>query len=125
MTGAGINIVFRHRRDCVDPKALELAKADANLERSALMRLEIITLAHEAERLKKLAETAGDIRTALQGIREISRLLELRARLFDLPPAPKAARISYAVTFVNGRPQTTAASQIEEQPAIEIGARPQ
>lgn len=38
-------------------------------------------LAVEADRIKERAERAGDLRTALQGVRELAHLVELTARL--------------------------------------------
>jgi hypothetical protein len=69
-------------------QANELAEAAADQ-----IAVELRGLSSKARTLMTLAEGTGDIRTALQGLREISRLLELKAKL--------AGRIAGAKVEIN------------------------
>lgn len=69
-------------------QANELAEAVADQ-----IAVELRGLSGKARALMALAEGSGDIRTALQGLREISRLLELKAKL--------AGRIAGAKVEIN------------------------
>jgi hypothetical protein len=55
-------------------EAQEIAQADSLVD-------ELHSLAAKARTLTAQAEESGDIRTALMGLREISRILELKARV--------------------------------------------
>ena len=71
--------VFRHKahveKRLVEAKEREEAVQDRDLS------AELTKLAARANRLADQAERDGDLRTSLQGIRELSRLIELEARL--------------------------------------------
>jgi len=72
--------VGRHVKDHI-PMALAAAK-DAILVASGDSLLEQIeSLRHQAQTIKDKAERDGDYRTALAGIRELMRIIELLAKL--------------------------------------------
>lgn len=71
---------MRHKVDHVSP-FLAKAKAAHEVSHADTLLAQLTTLTTEAQRIKRKAEKAGDYRTALQGIRELARLVELLARL--------------------------------------------
>lgn len=72
--------VHRHKLRCLG-RALSLARNDREQAHADALAADLQALARDAERLKRAAETSGDLRTALQGLRELTRLLALRAAL--------------------------------------------
>ncbi len=71
--------VFRHSRHLsgtltASRKAAEVARADSLVEQLQELR-------SDAQRLKEKAEDAGDYRTALAAIRELCRIVEVKAEL--------------------------------------------
>src|SRR5215831_12084581 len=71
--------LFRHNRHI--SKTLSNARQQAEILRADGLMEHLNHLTAEAARLKQKAEQAKDYRTALAGVREMSRLLELVMRL--------------------------------------------
>jgi hypothetical protein len=71
--------LFRHNKHI--SKALSNARQEAEILRADGLMEHLNHLTAEAARLKQKAEQAKDYRTALAGVREMSRLLELVMRL--------------------------------------------
>lgn len=71
--------LFRHKAHIEKRLVEDRERAEAAQDRD--LSAELTKLAARANRLAEKAESDGDLRTALQGIRELSRLLELEARL--------------------------------------------
>ena len=63
------------------PAKLVQAKAAAEVSNADDLLVKIQNLETEAHRIKTKAEQAGDLRTALAGIRELTRIVELVARI--------------------------------------------
>jgi hypothetical protein len=78
--GAHPSSVHRHKLRCLG-RALSLARNDREQAHADVLAADLEALAREAARLKAAAEASGDLRTALQGLRELTRLLALRAAL--------------------------------------------
>jgi transposase-like protein len=78
--GLGESSVFRHKRDHISSvlvraqEAVQIAQADSLLD-------QVKSLQTKALALLEQAEAAGDLRTALAGIREARACLELLAKL--------------------------------------------
>lgn len=72
--------VFRHAQKHL-PANLKQAHAAAQVAQADHLMMEVDGLKSETRRLMALAEKTGDIRTALAGIRDLTRLVELVARL--------------------------------------------
>ena len=71
--------LFRHNKHIA--KTLSHARQEAEILRADGLMEHLNHLTSEAARLKQKAEQAKDYRTALAGVREMSRLLELVMRL--------------------------------------------
>ena len=71
--------LFRHNKHI--SKTLSNARQEAEILRADGLMEHLNHLTAEAARLKQKAEHAKDYRTALAGVREMSRLLELAVRL--------------------------------------------
>ena len=71
--------IGRHRKHV--GTALLVAKEKRELARAQVGPAELERLWTEAQRLGEAAEVKGDLRTALQAVREMTRLYELQARL--------------------------------------------
>jgi exonuclease VII large subunit len=71
--------LFRHNKHIA--KTLSNARQEADILRADGLMEHLNHLTAEAERLKQKAEKRKDYRTALAGVREQSRLLEIGARL--------------------------------------------
>jgi hypothetical protein len=71
--------LFRHNKHIA--KTLSHARQEAEILRADGLMEHLNHLTAEAARLKQKAEQAKDYRTALAGVREMSRLLELVMRL--------------------------------------------
>jgi predicted RNase H-like nuclease (RuvC/YqgF family) len=71
--------LFRHNKHI--SKVLSNARQEAEILRADGLMEHLNHLTSEAARLKRKAEQAKDYRTALAGVREMSRLLELVMRL--------------------------------------------
>jgi hypothetical protein len=71
--------LFRHNKHI--SKVLSNARQEAEILRADGLMEHLNHLTGEAARLKQKAEQAKDYRTALAGVREMSRLLELVMRL--------------------------------------------
>jgi predicted RNA-binding Zn ribbon-like protein len=70
---------FRHRQHL--PATLVKAREVQEVVEANSLVQEVQALAAKARDLTAKAEAAGDLRTALMGLREIARVLELRARV--------------------------------------------
>jgi len=72
--------VFRHQRDHL-PKLLVQAEGANDIAQADDLLAQLKGLNEKARELAAKAESAGDYRTALMAIRELTRLLELTAKL--------------------------------------------
>ena len=73
------------------PKALAIAAQAKAVELGSALLSDVKELLSKAQELLQKAEKTGDIRTALVGVREIGRLLELKGRATgELTPASRA-----------------------------------
>jgi hypothetical protein len=70
----------RHKEGHV-PSALARAADAEEIARADSLLDQLVTLQADARRIGQKAESAGDLRTALAGIRELVRIMELAARL--------------------------------------------
>jgi hypothetical protein len=106
--------LFRHNKHI--SKTLSNARQEAEILRADGLMEHLNHLTTEAERLKQKAEKKKDYRTALAGVREMSRLLELGMRLaFELQER-ESADYDY-----DGRPL----EQLSDVELLEIYARGQ
>jgi hypothetical protein len=71
--------VVRHRRHL--PAALERAQELKEVVHGDSLLAQLRELTSEAQRLKAIAEEAGDYRAALAAVRELCRIVELMAKL--------------------------------------------
>ena len=71
--------LHRHKQHL--PAALMKAKVAQEISRADNLVEDLQRLAAEANRLKNKAEKAGEVRTAIAALREITRLIELRAKI--------------------------------------------
>jgi hypothetical protein len=78
--GTSATATFRHRGDHL-PSALVQAQAAEDVARADTLLDQLATLQADARRIGGKAETAGDLRTALAGIRELVRIVELTAKM--------------------------------------------
>jgi hypothetical protein len=63
------------------PQSLVKAEAAREVASAGTLQAEMTALAADANRIRERAEQSGDLKTALQGLREVVRLLELKARV--------------------------------------------
>ena len=77
---ASSDAVYRHKQDHL-PQHLCQAKAAQQVSQADALLAKVQALEADARRIQGHAEADGDLRTALQGIRELVRLIELQARL--------------------------------------------
>jgi uncharacterized small protein (DUF1192 family) len=106
--------LFRHNKHI--SKTLSNARQEAEILRADGLMEHLNHLSAEAERLKQKAEKKKDYRTALAGVREMSRLLELGMRL----AVEVQERASSQYDF-DGRPL----EQLSDVELLEIYARGQ
>src|SRR6516164_5344178 len=71
--------LHRHKRHL--QTTLTQAKTAEEALRGDSLLEDLQSLAAEANRLKQKAERSGDLRTAMAGLRELARLIEIRARV--------------------------------------------
>lgn len=95
----------RHKRLHVSDKLLKAAEANKELsitlDSEGLAR-ELLALKDRADSLGKQAEASSDIRTALLAVRELTRLVELQARL-AIEAQTSAANVSVHPAWVRLR----------------------
>ena len=72
--------LFRHRAEHIPP-ALAQATEAAEVARADTLLGQLAELGADARRIGGKAEDAGDLKTALSGIRELVRIVELTAKL--------------------------------------------
>jgi len=77
---ASPDAVYRHKQDHL-PQHLCQAKAAQEVTQADGLLAKVEALAADATRIQATAAADGDLRTALQGIRELVRIIELQARL--------------------------------------------
>jgi hypothetical protein len=106
--------LFRHNKHI--SKTLSHARQEAEILRADGLIEHLNYLKGEAERLKQKAEQAKDYRTALAGLREMSRLLEIGVRL----AVEVQERVSSDYDF-DGRPM----EQLSDVELLEILVRGQ
>src|SRR5215471_7933705 len=70
--------VLRHKADHLPASLLASRQAKEVLDGDKLMT-KVISLEADAKRLQQTAEATGDIRAALQAVRELVRIVELQA----------------------------------------------
>lgn len=78
--GVGKDAVARYRNERM-PVPLAVAKESAEAARGVGIVEQIRALATDAQRIGNRAEAEGDLRTALLGVRELVRIVELQAKL--------------------------------------------
>jgi len=71
--------LFRHKAHL--PKTLAKAHEAREVARADSLVAQLNQLAADARRVQGKAEAAGDLRTALAGVRELTRLVEVATRL--------------------------------------------
>jgi hypothetical protein len=80
--------IFRHYHAHI-PKRLRQADTAQEVSQANTLLAKVVALEADAKRLQGLAEHAGDLKTALQAIRELVRIIELQARLIgELDTSP-------------------------------------
>ena len=77
---ASPDAVFRHRSDHL-PAALAQAREATEVARADSLLDQLAELRADARRIGGKAEGAGDLKTALAGVRELVRIVELTAKL--------------------------------------------
>jgi hypothetical protein len=77
---ASSDAVYRHKQDHL-PQHLCQAKAAQEVRQADALLAKVQALEADARRIQATAEADGDLRTALQGIRKLVRIIELQARL--------------------------------------------
>ena len=77
---ASPDAMYRHKHDHL-PQHLSQAKAAQEVTQADGLLAKVQALEADAKRIQGHAEADGDLRTALQGIRELVRIIELQARL--------------------------------------------
>jgi len=77
---ASPDAVFRHRSDHL-PATLVQARAVEEVAHADGLLGQLVRLQDDARRIGSRAEEAGDLRTALIGIRELVRIVELTAKM--------------------------------------------
>jgi hypothetical protein len=83
--------VVRHRRHL--PAILAHARELKEVANPDSLLAQLHELVSEAQRLKAVAETAGDYRAALGAIRELCRIIELKAKLTGEMGSPSQTNI--------------------------------
>ncbi len=78
--GTSVAAMFRHRGEHV-PAALAQASDAAEVARADTLLDQLGELRADARRIGGKAEDAGDLKTALTGVRELVRIVELTAKL--------------------------------------------
>lgn len=72
--------IFRHNQEHL-PEAMVRAQAAQATAHGDNLLAQLEALSTDARRIRDKAESAGDLKTALAGIRELTRLMELTAKL--------------------------------------------
>jgi hypothetical protein len=106
--------LFRHNKHI--SKVLSHARQEAEILRADGLMEHLNHLTAEAARLKQKAEQAKDYRTALAGVREMSRLLEIGVRL-----AVEMQELASSEFDFDGRPL----EQLSDAELLQILARGQ
>ena len=78
--GLSTTAVYRHKQAHL-PQGLVQAHAAHEVSQADGLLAKVQALEADAKRIQSTAEADGDLRTALQGIRELVRMVELQARL--------------------------------------------
>jgi hypothetical protein len=80
--------IFRHYHAHI-PQHLRQAHAAQEVSQANSLLAKVVALEADAKRLQGLAEDTGDLKTALQAIRELVRIIALQARLIgELDDSP-------------------------------------
>jgi hypothetical protein len=101
--GASQSAMYRHQREHL-PKALVKAKDAAEVLSADNLLARVGELEADARRIAAAAETSGDLKIALGGIREMVRIVELMAKLTgrldgNKPPGPGTLNDQRRVIF--------------------------
>lgn len=94
--GVSASALRRHTRTHLPERVRKAAAAGEILTADRLLR-EIQHFGKEAARLQARAERGGDVRTAIQALRERTRNVELLARALASAPQPPKAPIRFTV----------------------------
>ena len=78
--GTSTTALHRHKQEHI-PVYLSQASEAQEITQADSLLTKVQQLEADAKRIQAKAETEGDLRTALQGIRELIRLIELLARV--------------------------------------------
>lgn len=87
--GTSYTALFRHKQEDI-PAALMKAHEAAEVSRADSWLWQLNRLAADARRIQQKAEAAKDYRAALAGVRELTRLVELVAKLSGQMAEPQA-----------------------------------
>lgn len=103
--GPSRSTIHRHRRE--GHLLPRLARAhDAEVVASADHLLSrVVALEDDARRILGRAEAAGDLRTAVAAVRELTRLVELLARLRGELTEPASQTTNYVILLGGGAPR--------------------
>jgi hypothetical protein len=105
--------LFRHRAHI--ETALAQAKTTADAEDTYGLARKLTELSARARRLADAAEEGGDLRTALAGVRELSRILEIEARVAGQIREGPQINIGVAAFKLEGRSEDVITSLIQEK----------
>jgi hypothetical protein len=109
--------IHRHKQKCVQ-RSLELIRRDEEAVHSSELKADIVNLAAEAKRLQGDAEKAGSLGLALQALRELRGLLELRAKLYMGAAVKVGAVKNLQINVVYGEKRDgTGVPQLPSSPA--------
>jgi hypothetical protein len=101
--GLGRESVRRHRESHL-PAALVASQRAAEVVRGDDLLTKVADLEANARRIATQAEQASDLRTALAGVRELTRIVELLAKLRgQLDESPKVAVLVNSAEWVDLR----------------------
>jgi hypothetical protein len=78
--GTSASALTRHKAEHI-PAAMAQARSAAEVAQADGLVDQLVRLRADARRIEEKAEETGDLRTALMGIRELVRILELTAKL--------------------------------------------
>jgi hypothetical protein len=92
--GTSATALFRHKAEHL-PTAMVQAQAAEEVARADTLLDQLAALQTDARRIGKKAEDRGDLRTALAGIRELVRIVELTAKMIgELDERPQVTLVT-------------------------------
>jgi hypothetical protein len=100
--GTSHTALFRHKQADL-PATLVRAREAAEVGRADTLLGQLNQLAADARRIQQKAEAGRDYRTALAGVRELTRLVELVARMSDEIEDQQPKNVVIQVVYENHR----------------------